>query len=112
MEKHWPVHFEDSVGASPEKAEAFWSKCDLEDPQFFEHPMLKVPDWQKKFLPFFCHADEAEFCDRDSLMVASSSPLLGQGPSRDLKFLHWVWPSSSNFHGEEDGDESTLEEHW
>ena len=113
LEEHWNVHFEEVIGATTEKLQDFWGKCSLEDPKFHDHPMLKVPNWQSIFLPFFVHSDAAEFCDRDSITVTSYSPVLGRGDSRDLKMLTWAWPKSTEAKGSEEvGDEGSLVEHW
>ena len=114
LEEHWPAHLETAWQASTEKLEKFWEGCDPKDPKFFEHPMLQVPDWKKIFVPYFTHADGAEFANQDKVMVTSSSPCLGRGTTKDLKLLNWAWPMSAEQKGAYEGDEEegTLEEHW
>ena len=112
MEEHWPAHFEAAWGVQKEKVKEFWSKCNLQDPKFYNHPMLEVPNWQERFFPFFVHADGGKFSERDSLMVTSSSPVLGRGETRDMKLLNWAWPYTAEAKGSYEGEEGSIEEHW
>ena len=74
--------------------------------------MLQVENWQELFLPFYLHADSAEFCETDQIMVTSSSPVLGRGETRDLKLLNWAWPATAVEKGSYEEEEGSLEEHW
>ena len=114
LEEHWPAHFEDHWQASSEKLEEFWNGCDLSDPKFFDHPMLQEPNWKQLYVPYFTHGDGGEFANQDSIMVCSSSPVLGRGETKDMKLLNWAWPYSVRAKGsyEGDGQEGSIEEHW
>ena len=114
LEEHYPDVLEQVFGASSARLEEFWERCSPdEDPKFHEHPMLKVAGWEKLFIPMYIHGDGAEFVakGRDALLVTSSSPVLGEGSSLLIKFLHWVWPKTVEAKDDEDEEGSHLE-HW
>ena len=87
FEEHWGDHFQTTFGT--EDLRAFWEACGPEDPKFYNHPMLEVPNWQDLFIPYFLHGDFAEFADRDSLMTVSASGVLAEGETRNCKL--WLW---------------------
>lgn len=77
------------------KLESFWSSAlATNDDRFHGHPMLSFPNWQKKCVPLFLHADGVEFQSRDTLLAWSWGCLLSTTASLDSHFLISLFPKS------------------
>ena len=66
--------FDEQFGAA--LAAEWWAAQDLNNPKFFEHPLLDIADWRKVAIPVVLHADGAQFQERDSLLTISLKGLL------------------------------------
>ena len=116
-EEHWEDHFRTTFGTNDLRD--FWEACDPEDPKFYNHPMLEVPNWQDLFIPYFMHGDFAEFADRDSLMTVSASGVLAEGETRNCKLWLWSYAKSCQASSKDksikykkEGGFDTGEQHW
>jgi hypothetical protein len=69
-----PMQFEE-LFATPE-IEGFWNGQSLNNPKFFQNPMLDNANWKQKTIPLVLHGDGASFSSRDSLLTYSIKGLL------------------------------------
>ena len=52
-----------SILPSPAQAQNFWRKA-KHLPQFKEHPLLKIPDFEQILVPIALHGDETPICGK------------------------------------------------
>jgi hypothetical protein len=88
-----PWDFDEQFGAAI--APEWWADQDMNNPKFFEHPLLDIADWRKVALPVVIHADGAKFQERDSLLTISLKGLLFSRTSKkDAHMLIGSLPKS------------------
>ena len=89
--------------------ERFWQQIDPNDPKLIDHPMLRLPDWQKRAIPIMVHGDGASFTSdsKNSLMVTSWRPLLNEHFDFGT-FLLFVLPRVVKASGHKHG----VDSHW
>ena len=63
-------------------------------PKLVGHPMLRVAEYCRLFIPLFIHGHGAEFVQHDSKMIYSWGALLSASSSQDTNLLAATWPQS------------------
>ena len=50
----------------------FWSKCRIDDPRFVNNPLLDMPNWMERAVPFTVHGDDVQFTKLANSITAIS----------------------------------------
>ena len=95
LAEHYPMFFQDAFSLGKGDLEKFWTGVESTgDPRLTGHPMCLEKHWKQTSIPLFLHGDGVEYHNRDTILVYSWGPMIGDMGSLKQHQLAACYPKS------------------